>query len=87
MGHKERETLVEPLAISLIFLGSPQPFTSSLPIFTPYSHLSQSHPETLQLHTAPQKSTYIKPVITGKARSQHSNEVTPQMQTIAPQIW
>lgn len=56
MGHKERETLVEPLATCTpppVFLGSPSP---SLP-----ACLSQCHPGTLQLHTAQQMPSYMKP--------------------------
>lgn len=61
MGHKERETLVEPLAISpspQLFWGAPAPHFQSA-CFP--SLLTQCHPGTPQLHTAQQIPSYMEP--------------------------
>lgn len=73
MGHKERETLVEPLETRPPppgFSGRPSP--SLQPARFPLP-LSQCHPGTLQLRTAQQMPSYMRP----GAHSSHRESSQP----------
>lgn len=80
MGHEERKTLIQPLAVPSDFCGKPQPLASSLPVSpTPIPKSPRDTPTANSPPDARMHAAWSPQQCKGGAHSQRSNEVTSQV--------